>query len=237
MIKKRPHHHNRMETGALVSSEQTSPSIFHHRYLLFHKPYGVLSQFTDAKGRPTLADYVRIPDVYSAGRLDMDSEGLILLTSDGALAHHLTSPASKLPKTYWVQVERMPDEFALRRLRLGVDVKGKRTRPAMVKLLTQEPDLPPRSVPIRFRKSVPTAWLEIEITEGMNRQIRRMTAQVGHPALRLVRVAIGHLRLGGLSKGEWRTLGRHEIQKLWPDRKPLTKVPNGSMKNSKKSKR
>lgn len=189
-----------------------------HQHVLFHKPYGVLSKFTDAEHRPTLAAYISVPHVYPAGRLDMDSEGLLLLTSDGDLAARLTSPSHKVPKTYLVQVERIPDEAALVRLRDGVMVKGKRTRPATVHLLSQEPTVYPRPVPIRFRKSVPTAWLHMEIHEGMNRQIRRMTAQVGHPTLRIIRVAIGSIQLGTLAPGEWRIPNLSEIQGL---RKPI----------------
>jgi len=185
-----------------------------HQYLVFHKPYGVLSKFTDAEDRPTLAAYVSMPHVYPAGRLDMDSEGLLLLTSDGNLAARLTSPSYKVPKTYLVQVERIPDEAALVQLRRGVLVKGKRTRPATVHLLTEEPMVHPRPVPVRFRKSVPTAWLRMEISEGMNRQIRRMTAQVGHPTLRVIRVAIGSIRLGALAPGEWRIPSVSEIQNM-----------------------
>ena len=184
------------------------------RGLVFHKPYGVLSKFTDTEGRPTLADYVDVPHVYPAGRLDMDSEGLLLLTSDGDLASRLTSPSFKVPKTYLVQIERIPDEAAVLRLQDGVLVKGKRTRPAQVELLSKEPTVHPRPVPIRFRKSVPTAWLRMEIHEGMNRQIRRMTAQVGHPTLRVIRVAIGSIRLGTLAPGEWRVLGVNELRGL-----------------------
>lgn len=206
---------------------QKRPETCTYPYLLmFNKPYGVLSKFTDPEGRPTLSDFIQIRNVYPAGRLDMDSEGLLLLTSDGALAHHLTSPSAKVPKTYWVQVERVPDESALRQLRNGVTIKGRRTRPAGVKLLAEEPDLPSRPVPIRFRKTVPTAWLEMEISEGMNRQIRRMTAQVGHPALRLIRVAIGAIRLGDLPPGKWRELRRKEIRELWPDRKTFRGLQN-----------
>jgi len=185
-----------------------------HQHVVFHKPYGVLSKFTDAEDRPTLAAYISMPHVYPAGRLDMDSEGLLLLTSDGDLATRLTSPSYKVPKTYLVQVERIPDEAALVQLRRGVLVKGKRTRPATVHLLTEEPMVHPRPVPIRFRKSVPTAWLHMEIHEGMNRQIRRMTAQVGHPTLRVIRVAIGSIQLGTLAPGEWRILSLSEIQGL-----------------------
>jgi len=187
---------------------------FQHRHLILHKPYGVLSKFTDSEGRPTLADYVAEPRVYPAGRLDMDSEGLLLLTSDGDLAHRLTSPLHKVPKTYLVQVERIPDEDALVQLRQGVMVKGKRTRQAKVQLLREEPNVHPRPVPIRFRKSVPTAWLRMEIQEGMNRQIRHMTAQVGHPTLRVIRVAIGSIRLGSLQPGQWRWLREGELRGL-----------------------
>lgn len=184
------------------------------RHLMLHKPYGVLSKFTDSEGRPTLADYVSESRVYPAGRLDMDSEGLLLLTSDGNLAHRLTSPFQKVFKTYLVQVERIPDESALMELREGVIVKGKMTRPAKVLLLHEEPDVYPRPVPIRFRKSVPTAWLRMEIQEGMNRQIRHMTAQVGHPTLRIIRVAIGPIRLGSLAPGQWRELRVGELRGL-----------------------
>jgi 23S rRNA pseudouridine2457 synthase len=185
-----------------------------HRHLMLHKPYGVLSKFTDPEGRPTLADYVVEPRVYPAGRLDMDSEGLLLLTSDGDLAHRLTSPLHKVSKTYLVQVERIPDESALVQLREGVMVKGKPTRPAKVQLLHDEPAVYPRPVPIHFRKSVPTAWLRVEIQEGMNRQIRHMTAQVGHPTLRIIRVAIGSIRLGSLPPGQWRELRTGELRGL-----------------------
>ncbi len=192
-------------------------SVGSSHHVVFHKPYGVLSKFTDADGRPTLAAYVKVPDVYPAGRLDMDSEGLLFLTSDGDLAARLTSPSYKVPKSYLVQVERVPDTAALEGLRSGVLVKGRRTRPAKVRLLSEEPVVHPRSVPIRFRKSVPTAWLQIEIFEGMNRQIRRMTAQVGYPTLRVIRVAIGSIELGGLAPGEWRIPNVGEVEGL---RKP-----------------
>jgi 23S rRNA pseudouridine2457 synthase len=185
-----------------------------HTTILFHKPYNVLPCFTDPEGRPTLRDYIDVPDVYAAGRLDRDSEGLMILTSDGALAHRITDPQHKLPKVYWVQVERIPDEAALDCLRRGVVLRGTRTRPAGVGLLPQEPALPERPVPIRVRRTVPTAWLEIVVHEGMNRQIRRMTAAVGHPALRLVRVAIGPLRLGNLRPGRWRAISPQEASAL-----------------------
>ncbi len=181
------------------------------QYVIFHKPFGVLSKFTDSEGRPTLADYVPLPNVYAAGRLDMDSEGLLVLTSDGTLANQVTTPENKIWKTYWVQVERIPEDSALERLRRGVMVKGRKTKPARVKRLTREPRLYPRSVPIRFRKTVPTVWLHIEIQEGMNRQIRRMTAQIGHPTLRVIRIGVGPLRLGSLAPGEWRSLSPREL--------------------------
>lgn len=184
------------------------------RTIAFNKPYGVLPCFTDQEGRPTLADFVTIPGVYAAGRLDLDSEGLMLLTSDGALAHHITDPQHKLPKVYWAQVERIPDEEALKRLRQGILLNGKRTRPAGVRLLPNEPELPERPVPIRFRKSVPTVWLEITLWEGTNRQVRRMTAAVGHPTLRLMRVAIGPIALGDLQPGQWRDLTNGEIRQI-----------------------
>ena len=176
------------------------------RTLAFYKPYGVLSCFTDPEGHATLAEFISVPDVYPAGRLDYDTEGLLVLTSDGALAHRITDPRHKLPKVYVVQVERVPDDAALALLRRGVLLKGRRTSPAEVELLPEAPDLPPRPVPIRFRKSVPTAWLKVTLREGQNRQIRRMTAAVGHPALRLVRVAVGPVTLSDLQPGQWREL-------------------------------
>ena len=181
------------------------------RTLALNKPYGVLPCFTDAHGRPTLADYVNIPDVYAAGRLDLDSEGLMVLTSDGALAHHITDPQHKLPKVYLAQVERIPNDEALTKLRGGVVLNGKRTRPTEVQLLSKPPEIPERPIPVRFRKSVPTAWLQITLREGLNRQVRRMTAAVGHPTLRLIRIAIGSIMLGDLKPGQWRELTKSEI--------------------------
>jgi 23S rRNA pseudouridine2457 synthase len=184
------------------------------RTVAFNKPYGVLPCFTDAQGRPTLAGFVTVPGVYAAGRLDLDSEGLMLLTADGALAHRITDPRHELPKVYLAQIERVPSEQALATLRKGVLLKGKHTKPAEVRLLPVAPELPDRPVPIRFRKSVPTAWLEITLREGLNRQIRRMTAAVGHPTVRLVRIAIGPIRLGALQPGHWRDLTKDEIEDL-----------------------
>ncbi len=185
------------------------------RTLIFCKPYRVLSSFTDPEGRPTVGDYVDVPDVYAAGRLDYDSEGLLLLTSNGKLAHRITHPRHKLKKVYLAQVENIPSTEALNQLRQGVIIKDKRTRPAAVKRLNREPDLFPRAVPIRYRKNVPAAWLKITLQEGRKRQVRRMTAAVGHPTLRLVRVAIGPLTLGDLQPGQWRDLTPAEQQALW----------------------
>jgi 23S rRNA pseudouridine2457 synthase len=179
------------------------------RCLLFHKPYGVLTQFTDADGRRTLKEFISVPGVYPVGRLDHDSEGLLLLTDDGALQHRLSDPRFEHPKTYWVQVERVPSEEALAQLAKGVDIQGYRTRPAQVRVLSEEP-MPPRDPPVRFRKTVPTAWLELTISEGKNRQVRHMTAAIGNPTLRLVRVSLGPLQLGALKPGEWRELSSGE---------------------------
>lgn len=180
------------------------------RTLKLFKPYDVLCQFTDDLGRPTLADFVPIPGVYAAGRLDRDSEGLLLLTDDGGLAHRLTDPKFEHPKTYLVQVERLPGDEALDALRLGVELNDGPTRPAEVELLDAPPDLPERPVPVRFRKNVPTAWLRLTIREGRNRQVRRMTASVGHPTLRLVRWAIAGIELNALAPGEWADLDAGE---------------------------
>lgn len=208
------------------------------RYILFYKPYDVLTQFSDRsphdtnQPRQTLRDFVPVPDVYPAGRLDRDSEGLLLLTSDGPLQHRLTDPKFGHPRTYWVQVERVPDAPALQRLRDGVEVQDYRTRPAQVRPIP-EPALPPREPPIRYRKSVPTAWIELTLTEGRNRQVRRMTAAVGYPTLRLVRVAIAHLRIDGLQPGEWRDLTTEEVQVLQQlgQRKPTSRAPRFSRKS------
>ncbi|MCS6993654.1 MAG: pseudouridine synthase [Anaerolineales bacterium] len=181
--------------------------------LLFYKPYGVLSQFTDeGTGHPTLRDYIPIPQVYPAGRLDRDSEGLLLLTDDGALAHALTHPRRHVEKTYWVQVEGEPTEEKLQTLRRGVKIKGDYlTQPARVQVIA-EPPLPPREKPVTPHG--PTAWLEIGLREGKKRQIRHMTAAVGLFTLRLVRVAIGPLSLTGLAPGQWRPLRRDELANL-----------------------
>lgn len=175
--------------------------------IALNKPHGVLCQFRDVEGRPTLADHVQQSNVYAAGRLDKDSEGLLLLTDDGRLQHRLTDPRHKQPKTYLAQVERVPAAEALAQLRRGVALKETSTRPAEVRLLAQPPDwLWSREPPVRYRKNVPTAWLQLVIREGRNRQVRRMTAAVGHPTLRLVRTGIGDYTLGDLQPGQTRRL-------------------------------
>jgi 23S rRNA pseudouridine2457 synthase len=214
-----------------------------HRYILFYKPYNVLSQFTDVQpaslkpdqpvdsssnasssnasspaGRATLKDFVPVPGVYAVGRLDRDSEGLLLLTDDGPMQHRLSHPKFAHRRQYWVQVERQPTEQALAQLRRGVVIKGYCTRPAEVKTIA-EPDLPPRDPPIRYRQNIPTAWLELTLTEGKNRQVRRMTAAVGFPTLRLVRSAIFLLKgcaltTQGLQPGQWRQLTDAERRSL-----------------------
>ena len=178
-----------------------SPSM---RFIRFNKPYGVLSQF-QAEGRwRGLKEFIAVPDVYAAGRLDADSEGLLLLTNDGKLQAHIADPRFKMAKTYWVQVEGTPDETALSALRLGVHLKDGLTRPAQVRVLADAPAVWERVPPIRVRKNIQTCWLELVIHEGRNRQVRRMTAAVGHPTLRLIRAAIGPYRLDGLAPGTWR---------------------------------
>jgi 23S rRNA pseudouridine2457 synthase len=173
------------------------------RLILFNKPFQVMCQFTDEAGRATLSDFIKIPDVYAAGRLDYDSEGLLLLTNAGWLQHKIADPRHKLPKTYLVQVERIPNAQAIRQLGKGILLNDGMTRPAKVELI-EEPKVWPRVPPIRERQSIPTAWLRMTISEGRNRQVRRMTAAVGHPTLRLIREKIGEWELGELRPGEWK---------------------------------
>lgn len=174
------------------------------RILLFNKPHGVICQFSRDGLHPTLADYIPVPAVYPAGRLDTDSEGLLLLTDDGKLQHRITDPQHKLPKTYWVQVEGTPDAAALEQLRRGVRLKDGMTLPAEANLMAEPAGLWQRDPPVRFRREIPTSWLRLAIREGRNRQVRRMTAAVGLPTLRLIRHAVGDWTLDGLASGEWR---------------------------------
>ncbi|MDP2829077.1 MAG: pseudouridine synthase [Sulfuricellaceae bacterium] len=172
--------------------------------ILFNKPYGVICQFSQDGMHPTLKDYLNIPGIYPAGRLDTDSEGLLVLTDDGTLQHQISHPRHKQPKTYWVQVEGIPDETALQTLRAGVDLGDFVSAPAEARRMQEPANLWPRNPPIRFRKEIQTTWLELVIAEGKNRQVRRMTAKVGFPTLRLIRARIGDWELGNLAPGEWR---------------------------------
>lgn len=190
------------------------------KYLLLNKPFEVLTQFTDENGRLTLKDFVPVPNVYPVGRLDYDSEGLVLLTDDKQLQHRLSDPKFKVEKTYWAQVEGAPTDEALNQLERGVLIQGKKTTPAKARLL-EEVELWERSKPIRFRANIPTTWVEIKISQGMNRQVRKMTAAVGSPTLRLVRVAIGTLQLGNLQPGEYRELTQDEVMQLKGLAKPV----------------
>lgn len=180
------------------------------KYLAFYKPYGVLTQFTAQESDRTLSEFNFPPQVYAAGRLDKDSEGLLVLTNDGIFNQKLTNPKSNKEKTYFVQVEKIPEQKDLDKLRSGVVIKDYKTKPAKVQII-QEPQIEPRDPPIRHRKAIPTCWLEIKIVEGKNRQVRRMTAAIGFPTLRLVRVAIGKLGIGQLKQGQWIEVRKQDI--------------------------
>ena len=176
-----------------------------------NKPFGVVCKFRPEPGRPTLADFVKIPNVYPAGRLDTDSEGLLLLTDDGVLQTRISDPTHKLPKTYWAQVEGEPTEEALIALRQGVQLSDFFTKPAGARRIDEPGNLWPRDPPIRYRAKIPTAWIELTLREGKNRQVRRMTAHVGYPTLRLVRAAIGRVSVNGIAPGTWREIGQDSL--------------------------
>lgn len=176
------------------------------RYVFFHKPYGVLSQFTPEDGARSLLEFNLPKGIYAAGRLDKDSEGLLLLTDDGPLIERLLNPKNEKQKTYWVLIERVPTEDALEKLRKGIRIEDYTTKPCEVRILDPQPDVPPRDPPVRFRKTVQDIWIEMKIVEGKNRQVRKMTAAIGHPTLRLIRMASGDYELGDLKPGEWREL-------------------------------
>jgi 23S rRNA pseudouridine2457 synthase len=180
-----------------------TPSAQEQIILAFNKPFMVLTQFTDDESRRTLADYIEVKNVYAAGRLDKDSEGLLILTNDGKLQHQIANPSEKTGKTYWVQVEGIPGEDLLKKLSQGIELKDGLTTPAQAKIIAEPNNLWPRDPPIRERQNIPTCWLELTIFEGKNRQVRRMTAAIGHPTLRLIRYRIGQWTLDGIENGEY----------------------------------
>ncbi|WP_435247312.1 pseudouridine synthase [Vibrio sp. nBUS_14] len=201
---KKPHS-SKHRYKAKLTSAKPKVSVEDRKVILFNKPFDTLSQFTDGEGRKTLADFIPVKDVYAAGRLDRDSEGLMVLTNDGIFQAKLIQPNSKSPKTYWVQVEGAPSEEDLDKLRKGVELKDGMTLPAKVEVMA-EPKVWDRNPPVRFRAAIPTTWLAITIIEGRNRQVRRMTANIGFPTLRLIRYSMGNMSVGQLQPGEWKEI-------------------------------
>ncbi|GAV21150.1 23S rRNA pseudouridine2457 synthase [Mariprofundus micogutta] len=200
----------------------------------FNKPYQVLSQFTDESGRETLADYISMPDIYAAGRLDRDSEGLLLLTSDGQLQNRISHPDHKLKKIYWVQVDGEITAAAISKLRAGIELKDGMTRPAKAEKIATPASLWSRNPPVRYRAEIPTSWISLEISEGRNRQVRRMTAAVGFPTLRLIRYAIGSITLDGLNPGQYEEIDEQPLWSMFPKQKSRRSRPYAGAKSNNK---
>lgn len=193
------------------SNGRNKNTVKQHKYIAFNKPYGVLSQFTSEGGHPALSEYNLPKEVYAAGRLDRDSEGLLILSNDGRFIKQLLDPKFAHPRTYWVQIEGTPSQVDLKRLSAGVQIKGYQTKPCRAQLLSPQPTVDPRNPPIRERQNISTCWLELTLTEGKNRQVRRMTASIGFPTLRLIRKKIGDLELGLLEEGHFKEVRKEDI--------------------------